>query len=127
MSSFEAVSNFRDVSIGAKMKKNLLFRCAKLSTLNEKDIRVLGKNGEVIIQGGLNVHITGNVNLTCANAFNHHVKGNYSLQIDGTKTEVVTGLVSETYKANQTTKITGKLDLDASSEVDVDAGIINLN
>ena len=91
------------------------------------DIRVLGKNGEVIIQGGLNVHITGNVNLTCDNAFNHHVKGNYSLQIDGTKTEVVTGLVSETYKANQTTKITGKLDLDASSEVDVDAGIINLN
>tara|TARA_B000000532_G_scaffold28925_1_gene19889 strand:+ start:624 stop:836 length:213 start_codon:yes stop_codon:yes gene_type:complete len=29
------------VSIGSKMKKNLLFRCAKLSTLNEQDIRVL--------------------------------------------------------------------------------------
>ena len=41
MISIESVSNFRDVSIGSKMKKNLLFRCAKLSTLNKQDIRVL--------------------------------------------------------------------------------------
>ncbi len=41
MISIESVSNFRDVSIGSKMKKNLLFRCAKLSTLNEQDISVL--------------------------------------------------------------------------------------
>ena len=43
------------------------------------------------------------------------------------KTENVTGAVTETYAANQTTKITGTLDLDASSEVDIDAGVINLN
>jgi protein-tyrosine phosphatase len=36
--SISSVSNFRDVAIGPKMKKNLLFRCAKLSTLNSKDI-----------------------------------------------------------------------------------------
>ena len=41
MISIESVSNFRDVSIGSKMKKNLLFRCAKLSTLNDQDICVL--------------------------------------------------------------------------------------
>ena len=41
MISIESVSNFRDVSIGSKMKKNLLFRCAKLSTLNDRDICVL--------------------------------------------------------------------------------------
>ncbi len=41
MISIESVSNFRDVSIGSKMKKNLLFRCAKLSTLNDRDISVL--------------------------------------------------------------------------------------
>ena len=41
MVSIESVSNFRDVSIGSKMKKNLLFRCAKLSTLNDRDICVL--------------------------------------------------------------------------------------
>ena len=33
-----SVSNFRDVAIGPKMKKNVLFRCAKLSTLNKEDI-----------------------------------------------------------------------------------------
>ena len=43
MIAIDSVSNFRDVSIGSKMKKNLLFRCAKLSTLNEQDIRVLEK------------------------------------------------------------------------------------
>ena len=44
-----------------------------------------------------------------------------------TLTQAVTGLVSETYSASQTTNITGTLDLDASTEVDVDAGTINLN
>ena len=41
MISIDSVSNFRDVSIGSKMKKNLLFRCAKLSTLRIKDINIL--------------------------------------------------------------------------------------
>ena len=38
MLSISSVSNFRDVAIGPKMKKNLLFRCAKLGTLNSEDI-----------------------------------------------------------------------------------------
>ena len=38
MLSISSVSNFRDVAIGPKMKKKLLFRCAKLSTLNSEDI-----------------------------------------------------------------------------------------
>ena len=58
---------------------------------------------------------------------NTYIKGNWNIQVDGDKTEVVTGKVSETYKANQTTNITGTLDLDASTEVDIDAGVINLN
>ena len=36
-----SVANFRDVAIGSKMKRNLLFRCAKLSTLNQDDISSL--------------------------------------------------------------------------------------
>ena len=39
MSLINSVSNFRDVAIGSKMKKNILFRCAKLSTLNDEDIK----------------------------------------------------------------------------------------
>ena len=38
MFSINSVTNFRDVAIGPKMKKNVLFRCAKLSTLNKEDI-----------------------------------------------------------------------------------------
>jgi protein-tyrosine phosphatase len=36
-----SVSNFRDASIGSKMKNNVLFRCAKLSTLSNTDIQKL--------------------------------------------------------------------------------------
>tara|TARA_B110000008_G_scaffold140423_1_gene142210 strand:+ start:3292 stop:4041 length:750 start_codon:yes stop_codon:yes gene_type:complete len=39
--SISSVSNFRDVAIGPKMKKDLLFRCAKLSTLDNEDIAKL--------------------------------------------------------------------------------------
>ena len=67
------------------------------------------------------------MNLTVDSNCNTYIKGNWNIQVDGDKTEVVTGKVSETYKSNQTTNITGTLDLDASSEVDIDAGVINLN
>ena len=49
------------------------------------------------------------------------------INILGTKTETVTKKVTETYLADQQTNITGTLDIDASTEVDVDSGIINLN
>ena len=39
MSLINSVSNFRNVAIGSKMKNNILFRCAKLSTLNDEDIK----------------------------------------------------------------------------------------
>ncbi len=38
MLTINSVANFRDVAIGSKMKTNLLFRCAKLSTLSQEDI-----------------------------------------------------------------------------------------
>ena len=44
-----------------------------------------------------------------------------------TLTTTVTAAVSETFGAGQTTNITGTLDLDASTEVDIDAATINLN
>jgi protein-tyrosine phosphatase len=39
LSLINSVSNFRDVAIGSKMKNNILFRCAKLSTLIDEDIK----------------------------------------------------------------------------------------
>ena len=91
-----------------------------------KHTRIVGTNYEVIA-GSDFVNVKGTANLTIDSNCNTYIKGNWNIQVDGTKTEVVTGAVTETYKANQTTKITGTLDLDASTEVDIDAGVINLN
>ena len=70
-----------------------------------------------------------------AGTFSHTSLGNYALTVNanqtigvtGTLGEVIDGQVTETYGSNQTTNITGTLDLDASTEVDIDAGTINLN
>ena len=107
-----------------------------------KSTRVVGSNYEVVA-GSNYVNVKGDVNLTIDTNCNTYIKGDWNIQVDGSKTEVVTGAVSETYKdtktetvtgavsetysANQTTNITGTLDLDASTEVDIDAGVINLN
>jgi hypothetical protein len=91
-----------------------------------KVTRIVGNNYE-IVAGTEYVNVKGDVNLTIDSNCNTYIKGNWNIQVDGDKTEVVTGKVSETYKANQTTNITGTLDLDASTEVDIDAGVINLN
>ena len=91
-----------------------------------KVTRIVGNNYE-IVAGTEYVNVKGDVNLTIDSNCNTHIKGNWNIQVDGTKTEVVTGAVSETYKANQTTNITGTLDLDASTEVDIDSATINLN
>ena len=107
-----------------------------------KVTRVVGNNYE-IIAGTEYVNVKGDVNLTIEANCNTLIKGDWNIQVDGDKTEVVTGkvsetykdtktenvtgLVSETYQASQTTNITGTLDLDASTEVDIDAGVINLN
>ena len=120
-----------------------------------KVTRVVGQNYE-IVAGSSFVNIKGDVNLTIDSNCKTYIKGDWNIQVDGNKTEVVkknvtetygtengehshtisvtgkrsetvSNSVSETYKANQTTNITGTLDLDASTEVDIDAGVINLN
>ena len=99
-----------------------------------KVTRIVGNNYQ-IVAGAEYVNVKGDVNLTIDSNCKTYIKGNWDIQVDGNVNEVikgtltqdVTGAVSETYKANQTTNITGTLDLDASSEVDIDAGVINLN
>ena len=95
------------------------------------------------IDANCNTHIKGNWNIQVDGTKTEIVTGAVTETYKDTKTETVTkavtetyndtltqavtGLVSETYSASQTTNITGTLDLDASTEVDVDAGTINLN
>ena len=122
----------------------------EIDTDGNKVTRIIGNNYH-IIAGTDFVNIKGDVNLTIDSNCKTYIKGDWDIQVDGnvnevikgtmtqavtgavsetykdTKTENVTGAVSETYQANQTTNITGTLDLDASTEVDIDAGTINLN
>ena len=70
-------------------------------------------NNYVIVAGSNNINIKGDVNLTIDSNCRTYIKGNWDIQVDGSKTEVVKKNVTETYGADQTTKITGNLDVDA--------------
>tara|TARA_Y100000748_G_scaffold303553_1_gene309025 strand:- start:1295 stop:2479 length:1185 start_codon:yes stop_codon:yes gene_type:complete len=95
------------------------------------DIQVDGNKTEVVKKNVTETYGTENtehshtVSVTGKRA--ETVSNTVTETYEDAKTETVTGAVSETYKANQTTNITGTLDLDASTEVDIDAGVINLN
>jgi hypothetical protein len=71
-------------------------------------------NNYVIVAGSNNINIKGDVNLTIDSNCRTYIKGNWDIQVDGSKTEVVKKNVTETYGADQTTKITGNLDVDAA-------------
>jgi hypothetical protein len=70
-------------------------------------------NNYIIVAGSNNINIKGDVNLTIDSNCRTYIKGNWDIQVDGSKTEVVKKNVTETYGADQTTKITGNLDVDA--------------
>jgi len=115
-----------------------------------KVTKVVGDEYE-LVAGSNYIYVKGNVNLTVDSNLNTYVKGNYNMLVDGdmdirvkghlretidqsvteiyqsTKDETVTGKVTEVYKDSQQTSVTGVRDLDATDEIDCDAGIINLN
>ena len=47
--------------------------------------------------------------------------------VNGTGTEKITGALQETYESTQTTNVTGKITITSGPEIDMDAGVINLN
>ena len=115
-----------------------------------KVTRVVGNNYD-IIAGTNYVKVRGDVFLTIDSNCKTRIKGNYEVEVDGNKNEVIKGTytqtvtgavtetynstktetvedkVSETYKKDQQTNVTGTIDIDATTEVDIDAGEINLN
>jgi hypothetical protein len=50
-----------------------------------------------------------------------------NIRVDGTGTEEIKGALQETYGATQTTNVTGKITITSGPEIDMDAGVINLN
>ena len=50
-----------------------------------------------------------------------------NIRVDGTGTEEIKGALQESYRATQTTNVTGKITITSGPEIDMDAGVINLN
>ena len=82
------------------------------------DIQVDGNKKEVI-KGWMEQEVTDYVKETYSNK--------HTTSVSATRDETVGGAVSETYGANQTTNVSGTRKLQAGPEIDMDAGIINLN
>ena len=99
-----------------------------------KSTRIVGDNYEVVA-GSDFVNINGTANLTIDSNCNTYIKGNWNKQVDRTKTEVVTGAVSETYKSTKTENVTGAVQetfsstqtTNVSSNVTITGSRIDLN
>ena len=78
-----------------------------------KDIFVASNTASVTYFASTNMSIVGSSTI--------------DIQSGGTTTHGSAGAVTETYESGQTTNITGTLDLNASTEVDIDSALINLN
>ena len=50
-----------------------------------------------------------------------------NIRVDGTGTEEIKGNLQESYRGTQTTNVTGKITITSGPEIDMDAGVINLN
>jgi hypothetical protein len=79
----------------------------------DKVTRVVGDHFEVIV-GGKNVLVKGACNLTIDGACNTYIKGDWNIQVDGAKTEIISG----NYDLTSTL---GNIDIDTP------AGQIDLN
>lgn len=68
------------------------------------DIRMRSMDSEVLIEGGENVHVKGDVNLVIDSNCSTYIKGDWNIQVDGNVVEKIGG--------NQTTTVTGNIDID---------------
>jgi len=99
-----------------------------------KVTRIVG-NDYQIIAGSDYVNIKGSVNLTIDENCNTYIKGDWNIQVDGnvvenikgSRTQTVDGEVSENYKKSQTTDVGVTLDVNAGTNIDLDAPRIDFN
>jgi len=113
-----------------------------LSVMNNQTVNIIndklltvGNNFTTSVTNDMSTTVLNDKSVMNAGTFSHTSLGNYALTVNanqtigvtGTLGEVIDGQVTETYGSNQTTNITGTLDLDASTEVDIDSATINLN
>lgn len=84
-------------------------------------------NASWYVKGDVEQQIDGNWNIVCNGTKTEYVKKAVKETYDATKQETVTSTVQETYNSTQTTNVSSTRKLTAGPEIDMDAGIINLN
>ena len=67
------------------------------------------------------------LDMIVAKDYHQEVGENSLIEVRGTGTENIEGALQETYGATQTTNVTGKITITSGPEIDMDAGVINLN
>ena len=112
----------KEVSIGSLTSDIFAFA--------ETDFQISAASGVVSFKAGDKLDMRSAKAMTIkteADGLNITSTGAVTETFSSTLTTTVTAAVSETFSAGQTTNITGTLNLDASTEVDIDAPTINLN
>lgn len=84
-------------------------------------------NKKEYINGQMKQEVAGEVSETYKATKTETVDGNVTENYKSSKSEEVGGSVTENYKSNQNTKVGSTRKLEASSQIDMDAGTINLN
>ena len=113
---------FKRISIGSLTSDIFAFA--------ETDFQISAASGVVSFKAGDKLDMKSAKAMTIkteADGLNITSTGAVTETFSSTLTTTVTAAVSETFSAGQTTNITGTLNLDASTEVDIDAPTINLN
>jgi hypothetical protein len=98
------------------------------------DIQVDGNKKEVI-KGWMEQEVTDYVKETYKSFKEEKVtdyvsetySSSHTTNVSSSRSETVGGAVSETYNSTQTTNTSGKITITSGPEIDMDAGIINLN
>jgi hypothetical protein len=76
------------------------------------DVTVINGSSYKLVIDSENVRVLGACNLVIDSNCNTHIRGDWNITVDGSKNETVIGNVSETYKKNQSTQVTGNIDID---------------
>jgi hypothetical protein len=77
--------------------------------------------------GDFRISCDANMFINVTNNYKMIVNETSNIRVDGTGTEEIKGNLQESYRGTQTTNVTGKITITSGPEIDMDAGVINLN
>ena len=121
------ITGFNDTLI-EKSQLTVINDTDSLSVVN--DIKVASIDGSITTVAGLNLSnttVSGIMSYKSGDKLNMKSAATMTIKSESTTDWTSAGLVTETFQASHTNNTTGTLDLNVSTEVDIDSALINLN